>query len=79
MTGPEHYREAERRLLMAWEDDSTQERSTQLVAEAQVHATLALVAATAMQAAVDGFEPGMSGPEFAAWHKTAGVKSGENG
>jgi hypothetical protein len=47
MTGPEHYREAERRLLMAWEEDSPQERSTQLVAEAQVHATLALAAATA--------------------------------
>lgn len=47
MTGPEHYREAERRLTMAWEEDSTQKRSMQLVAEAQVHATLALAAATA--------------------------------
>lgn len=49
MTGPEHYLEAERRLLMSWEDDSTPERSAGLVAEAQVHATLALAAATASQ------------------------------
>lgn len=49
MTGPEHYTEAQRRLLMAWEEDSTPERSTQLVAEAQVHATLALAAATALR------------------------------
>lgn len=33
--------EAERRLLMAWEEDSTPERNAHLVAEAQVHATLA--------------------------------------
>ncbi|MFF2650548.1 hypothetical protein [Streptomyces sp. NPDC058045] len=41
---------------------------------AQVHATLALASATAMQAPVDGSEPGMSGPEFSAWHQAAGVK-----
>ncbi|MFE9737311.1 hypothetical protein [Streptomyces sp. NPDC006477] len=54
MTGPEHYREAERRLTMAWEEDSPQERSTQLVAEAQVHATLALAAAKLTPAASAG-------------------------
>lgn len=37
----DHRAEAERRLLMAWEDDSTPERNTHLLAEAQVHATLA--------------------------------------
>jgi hypothetical protein len=36
-----HRAEAERRLLMAWEEDSTPERNAHLVAEAQVHATLA--------------------------------------
>ncbi|MEU6222275.1 hypothetical protein [Streptomyces sp. NPDC047042] len=41
---------------------------------AQAHATLALAAATAMQAGVDGCEPGMSSPEFQAWHQAAGVK-----
>lgn len=37
----DHRVEAERRLLMAWEEDSTPERNAHLVAEAQVHATLA--------------------------------------
>jgi hypothetical protein len=74
MTGPEHYREAERRLLMAWEDDRDPENVGHLVAEAQVHATLALTAATAMQAAVDGSEPGMGSGEFHEWYQAAGVK-----
>jgi len=56
LTGPEHYREAERRLLMGWEDDSAPERSAYLVAEAQVHATLALVAALAKPGAYFGEE-----------------------
>lgn len=37
----DHRAEAERRLLMAWEEDSTPERNAHLLAEAQVHATLA--------------------------------------
>jgi len=37
----DHRTEAERRLLMAWEEDSTPERNAHLLAEAQVHATLA--------------------------------------
>lgn len=50
MTGPEHYREAERLLadardrsgpVMGYQDESLQ------IAEAQAHATLALVAAVA--------------------------------
>jgi hypothetical protein len=48
MTGPEHYREAEHRLLMAWEEDRVPEDVAHLVAEAQVHAILALAAATAL-------------------------------
>jgi hypothetical protein len=46
-SGPDHYRKAEERLLMAWEDDRTPESIAHLVAEAQVHATLAQAAATA--------------------------------
>ncbi|GGY81399.1 hypothetical protein CP967_08465 [Streptomyces nitrosporeus] len=69
-TGPEHYREAERRLTMAWEENSPQDRSTQLVAEAQVHATLALAAATALNDAEDG----MPVAEFQAWRHAAGTK-----
>lgn len=37
----DHRAEAKKRLLMAWEEDSTPERNAHLVAEAQVHATLA--------------------------------------
>ena len=75
MTGPEHYREAERRLLMAWEEDRVSEDVAHLVAEAQVHATLALAAATAMGAPVDQ-EPdtGMPPADVKAWCEVAGVK-----
>jgi hypothetical protein len=45
MTGPEHYREAERLLGVAEEPEDIR------LAEAQVHATLALAAATALPAA----------------------------
>jgi hypothetical protein len=74
MTGPEHYREAERRLLMAWEDDSTQERSTQLVAEAHVHATLALAAATATQTDVAAMAADINHRYVDAWNDV--IKTG---
>ncbi|MGW2544627.1 hypothetical protein ACWC5I_28055 [Kitasatospora sp. NPDC001574] len=48
LTGPEHYRWAQERLLMAWAEDRTSENVLHLVAEAGVHATLALAAATAL-------------------------------
>ncbi|MFC8625660.1 hypothetical protein [Streptomyces anulatus] len=83
MNGPQHYSEAEwlaeRAHHFTYGDGSNPVIGAALAAEAQVHATLALAAATAMQAAVDGSEPGMSGPEFAAWHRVAGVKPGERG
>ncbi|WP_434744596.1 hypothetical protein [Streptomyces sp. A-14] len=60
MTGPEHYRKAEQRLLMAWEEDRAPEDVRHLVAEAQVHATLALAAATALT-------PGVNSPSRGAW------------
>jgi len=56
LTGPEHYREAERRLRMAWEEDSTPERSAHLVAEAQVHAALAQVAAFVSSQPLEGHQ-----------------------
>ena len=43
MTGPEHYREAERLLgIHATSDPRAQEAGDRLTAKAQVHATLAL-------------------------------------
>lgn len=65
MTGPEHYREAERLLtdrptVSDWHDSPAQaeEHWRLTLAEAQVHATLALAAATAaaQATAYDGDE-----------------------
>ena len=75
MTGPQHYAEAERRLLMAWEEDSTPERSTQLVAEAQVHATLAVAAATATQTSVAAFGADINHRDVDAWDDVTGPDS----
>lgn len=47
MTGPEHYREAESLLITAEECVSESVDLPHLLAAAQVHATLALAAATA--------------------------------
>ncbi len=66
MDGPFHYREAERRLLMAWEEGRDPANSARLVAEAHVHATLALAAATAIQPA--GY--GTSNPVWKRWEET---------
>jgi hypothetical protein len=78
MTGPEHYREAERLLDMAhrftYGDAADPVTGAALATEALAHATLANAAATAMQAAVDGSEPGMGSGEFEAWYQAAGVK-----
>lgn len=49
-SGPEHYREAERLLEYGPHDEQEPERVLRDFAEAQVHATLALAAATAMGA-----------------------------
>jgi hypothetical protein len=78
MTGPEHYREAERLLDKAhhytYGDGADPTTGAALAAEATGHATLAVAAATAMQAPVDGSEPGMGSSEFDAWYHAAGVK-----
>lgn len=70
MTGPEHYLAAQ-----GWLKDSSQplgsERRAQQLAVAQVHATLALAAATAMA----GYDAtGLSTPDFAAWDGVCGVQ-----
>lgn len=60
MTGPEHYREAERLL----------ERGTaESITEADVHATLALAAATALMHDDDSTMP----EDFTAWREAAGA------
>jgi hypothetical protein len=81
MTGPEHYREAERLTSVAddwlnadygWKAHlSTEERSAFRavdLAAAQVHATLAVAAATALNDA-DG--TGLTATEYGAWDDVA--------
>lgn len=86
MTGPDHYREAERLLVQAaaWRDADTgwkagltaMERlayqSTDTAA-AQVHATLAAAAATALNDA-DPNGDGMPRVDYRAWHGVAGTQ-----
>ncbi|MET7933432.1 hypothetical protein [Streptomyces sp. NPDC005322] len=83
MTGPEHYREAERLLAEACTiprpHDEGHCEADRTIAEAQVHATLALAAATAMQAPVDDCAAGMTVEEWDAWYRAAGTKSQPKG
>lgn len=56
VTGPEHYREAERLIVQAHQaqaDNGPDCGSAEILTEAQVHATLALAAATAYPAIRD--------------------------
>jgi hypothetical protein len=76
-TGPEHYQEAE--VLLARAHNHGHQYTANIIAAAQVHATLALAAATAMQAAVDGSEPGMSPQEFTAWYAACGTTQRKDG
>lgn len=72
MTGPEHYREAERLADRAhyftYGDGADPKTGAALAAEAQVHATLALAAATALGA--QGFH-GMHTRDAHAWRQVA--------
>ncbi|MFB8101313.1 hypothetical protein ACFC3O_00500 [Streptomyces sp. NPDC056007] len=62
MTGPEHYREAERLLALAdYHDDPAR------CAAAQVHATLALAAATAVNTAVNAFRDDINSDDVEEW------------
>ena len=72
MTGPEHYREAEKIL----DAINLGERTEKIAASAhlaQVHATLALAAATALNDA----QGGLPGGDWNAWNAAAGVESTE--
>lgn len=69
MTGPEHYQEAERIIALVWGGTASDTLLSEpkLIALAQVHATLAQAAATAMTVAQ------MPDPDFVAWDKVCGV------
>ena len=63
MTGAEHYAEAERMITLM--DDGAADWEP-LAASAQVHATLALAAATAL-----GGGEGPPAPDWDVWYRTA--------
>lgn len=73
MSGPQHYAEAERLLSFAMLDDTyvdTGNAGEATLAAAQVHATLALAAATIEVADITAGAAGVSaGPNTAAWNK----------
>jgi hypothetical protein len=70
MTGPEHYGLAEKLLEVAGERETSSAAAAHLVAAAQVHATLAQAAATAMAARPKGMHP----DHFEEWDLTAGIE-----
>lgn len=75
MNGPQHYAEAERLLTesraIPANYDETNPVAALLLADAAVHATLALAAATAM----NGLDR-MDEDDFREWDKVAGVQPG---
>ncbi|MEU6342157.1 hypothetical protein ABZ883_14590 [Streptomyces sp. NPDC046977] len=76
MTGPEHYQQAEN-LMTEYEAivENGGDPGDMLQA-AQIHATLALAAATAMGAPVDGeADSGLPPRDAKAWYDAAGVKA----
>lgn len=76
MTGPEHYTAAEEFIETAKTSDIGTDSQRLTLMAAQVHATLALAAATAMAAVpVDhGTAGGMDQRDFDAWDAVAGVQ-----
>jgi hypothetical protein len=77
MTGPDHYRQAEELLGYA-EALPAEERGGQedmsFLTEAQVHATLALAAATALSAPDRGASVSDVRSDRRAWEQTAAVQ-----
>ena len=74
MTGPEHYSEAERLLAVAndYEEDNAPKTAATRRAAAQVHATLALAAATAL--AGNPSREGLPSDDWKAWYAAVSVK-----
>ncbi|MET8978509.1 hypothetical protein ABZX85_23115 [Streptomyces sp. NPDC004539] len=80
MTGPEHYHEAERLLAVAADSSETtyageNPEADRTIAEAQVHATLALAAATALSVPARSLNVQQARSEAEAWIGAAGVPS----
>ncbi|WP_445520521.1 hypothetical protein [Streptomyces sp. NEAU-174] len=76
MTGPEHYREAER--LLAEADNIAEQGGDmgEMIAAAQVHATLAQAAATAGHMAVTAYIGECSGLDVEEWAGALALSDG---
>ncbi|MGW0587424.1 hypothetical protein [Streptosporangium sp. NPDC002607] len=74
MTGPEHYGQAEELLGLADRSPMGSDEEHFYLGAAQVHATLALAAATAMTGDRASYT---DEPEIRAWHAAAGTAGGE--
>ena len=70
MTGPEHYAHAEELLDMAADEKLGSRLERYRIRKAQVHATLALAAATALSDSED-----LTGRYWRGWHIAAGGAS----
>ena len=79
VTGPEHYLKAEQLLTaqagIAANHDETNPAAALMLAEAQVHATLALAAATALNLP-GGDGAGMLVDDYEQWEIAASAKGG---
>jgi hypothetical protein len=78
MTGPEHYKAAEEILAAAKDSrpDADVDNVLVFLRFAEVHAALALAAATALNDhSHGGGEGGMPVADFNSWHKVAGVET----
>lgn len=73
MNGPDHYREAEGLVSEARQYNTNEALYAGLIAEAQVHATLALAAATAYGAVRDYY--GDEGHDSREWASATAVSS----
>ena len=78
MTGPEHYREAERLLIDAAGEFIT-EVGAAMAAVAQVHATLALAAATALNRTEGQPSRDAQVRDAQAWFVAAGTRKPKDG
>jgi hypothetical protein len=75
MNGPEHYTRAEQLLRETRDGHQEGTDVAAILTAAQVHAILALAAATAMGAPVDGeADSGLPSRDCQAWYDAAGVK-----
>ncbi|WP_326646099.1 hypothetical protein OG884_15720 [Streptosporangium sp. NBC_01755] len=74
MSGPEHYGQAEHLLGLADRSPMGGDEERFYLGAAQVHATLALAAATALTGDRASYT---DEPEIRAWHAVAGTEGGE--